>query len=1317
MSLSYYDIKRILNPKKTGSPEDDFRMLDSWAEYDETNNVPINDRPLNFLCYEIESINPDTGEKLHFFKAIKLARVIRLPKAAKQSTSFMDMQTQILSGVYEGQYNLITVIANIIDPVPLGLLFLYGVQGVGENIDEAKEQAQHDYTGFISMMQGTFRVLELRTVILQESEWLREKMYSMDYLTVVRGIPKANKSGEDMGNKGFGGKNLNPESHGTLEEMIVGLVDYEYIIQVLSTPVFPETLREWSAKTQRDMTDWNSQLQGTKAMSFNLSVPMMFMANSSTSEGWNKAYTDADSVSYSQGESFSQGHTDSTGQSFSESFSQSFGHTTGTSVSDSSSSSTSHSDGVSDGSSTGQSLGSSLSHSNGTSDSVSSGTSDSTSSGSSTSHSDGTSNGVTQGTSEGNSYSVSNGTSESQSNTTGTNNSTSISDGENLSSSAGTSTGSSTGTSESTSHGTSSGYGTSSSNGTSTGASASVTSGTSESSGTSGGGGASLFGLISANASGSSSEGYSDGYSLTGSDGTSQTSGTSTSASSSTGTTDGSSLGTSAGTSNTDSSGTSHSVSSSSGTSESYGVSQGQTFGTSYGVNSGSSSSSSVSSNSSDGWGTSSGVSSGTSAGTSSGTSAGESTGISSSSSSSASSSVSATDGYSVSNGHTTGTSASDSVTNGTSTSQGTSTGQSDSTSQGTSTSSGTGSSTSSSNGVSGAVSSGMSTSMGLGPSIGYNKSYQWLDQQVQDILELLEFQNERIKKALRGAGAFYTYVYIACATEDALSAAQASAKSTWQNADAMISPVQVLSLPENEQQHLLYHLTAFSTDVTREDVYGVQQYKYATVLLSDEYVSYTHLPRVSEGGVFAEVNDIPKFSVPSMLKGDIYMGTILSPERYSMKNGYRTPYDYRIDDSELMHGFFTGASRSGKTVAAMRFTAELSKVVRKNTGKRLRIVCLDPKSDWRTLARFVEPERFRFYSLGNTAFRPIKLNPWKIPRGVVPQQWIDGIIDIYCRAYGLLERGKQMIAEVVYDLYREAGVFDATEKEDWKDTVSELSRQVTFTEINERMIRKKVDLEDPTRSKGRAGNDQRDAYARLIDRLQAFSREFSVERRLFGTSDGLAVDELIGADDVTVLESNGLENTFKNFVFGVITSGFYKVAKSKEKGFLAEDEYETVLVIEEANEVLTGNDTAGTGGGSTFGMTGQSEFEQILDQSAGYGLFIMAITQKIADMPKSVLANCGLVFAGRLKTEEDTSVVIRAICREERFEDRDLVKWFPRSPTGWFVCQSSRTFNFKDAEPILVQIARLNIAPPTNAEIEEILSTKKLLDMHKCGT
>ena len=48
--------------------------------------------------------------------------------------------------------------------------------------------------------------------------------------------------------------------------------------------------------------------------------------------------------------------------------------------------------------------------------------------------------------------------------------------------------------------------------------------------------------------------------------------------------------------------------------------------------------------------------------------------------------------------------------------------------------------------------------------------------------------------------------------------------------------------------------------------------------------------------------------------------------------------------------------------MTALRFVAELANNVRRGPKKKkLRIIALDPKKDWRKLAKFTEPERFRF--------------------------------------------------------------------------------------------------------------------------------------------------------------------------------------------------------------------------------------------------------------------------------------------------------------------------------------------------------------------
>ena len=91
MALSLYDIKRVLRPNRNTDPIDDFRILNSWTEYEEDNRRSPEKRKLKYLCYELEVLNPATGERKRLFKAIRFARVIRLPAGANQSTSFMDM--------------------------------------------------------------------------------------------------------------------------------------------------------------------------------------------------------------------------------------------------------------------------------------------------------------------------------------------------------------------------------------------------------------------------------------------------------------------------------------------------------------------------------------------------------------------------------------------------------------------------------------------------------------------------------------------------------------------------------------------------------------------------------------------------------------------------------------------------------------------------------------------------------------------------------------------------------------------------------------------------------------------------------------------------------------------------------------------------------------------------------------------------------------------------------------------------------------------------------------------------------------------------
>ena len=168
-----------------------------------------------------------------------------------------------------------------------------------------------------------------------------------------------------------------------------------------------------------------------------------------------------------------------------------------------------------------------------------------------------------------------------------------------------------------------------------------------------------------------------------------------------------------------------------------------------------------------------------------------------------------------------------------------------------------------------------------------------------------------------------------------------------------------------------------------------------------------------------------------------------------------------------------------------------------------------------------------------------------------------------------------------------------------------------------------------------------------------------------------------------------------------MLTSSIYQYAVANGGFVTPDDQFETILVIEEANQVLIGDDDDN--------MSGQNPFETILDQSAGYGLFIWPITQKIADMPQSVLANCGIKIIGRQDRPDDIQLSISQIGKDKIIADRVFFNWLPDQPVGWFIIKSSRNRDFTKNAPTHVLIEHLAIDSPSNKELNEILQRSQL--------
>jgi len=238
----------------------DLNIIRSFVQYKDGT------KEMEYILLELEIKNTD-GRKVHLFKAIKFYRIIKLPDTIKQSTRMMDIHSDMLSGFYEGNIKFISILARIEKTgkdSPIGLLQMYGVQGVWNSFEEAKSIADEDFAGLTAALQGNYRTIEFRYLNYKEAEWLREKMANMKHIQVVRGIPFAHKSGAERSSaKGFGGQDQDTASEETTEQFAVGLSDHDFINMVLSSPIRYEVLESWLTKTSKKQTYWNGIMQGT----------------------------------------------------------------------------------------------------------------------------------------------------------------------------------------------------------------------------------------------------------------------------------------------------------------------------------------------------------------------------------------------------------------------------------------------------------------------------------------------------------------------------------------------------------------------------------------------------------------------------------------------------------------------------------------------------------------------------------------------------------------------------------------------------------------------------------------------------------------------------------------------------------------------------------------------------------------------------------------------------------------------------------------------------------------------------------------------
>lgn len=158
-------------------------------------------------------------------------------------------------------------------------------------------------------------------------------------------------------------------------------------------------------------------------------------------------------------------------------------------------------------------------------------------------------------------------------------------------------------------------------------------------------------------------------------------------------------------------------------------------------------------------------------------------------------------------------------------------------------------------------------------------------------------------------------------------------------------------------------------------------------------------------------------------------------------------------------------------------------------------------------------------------------INPWKIPAGVYPQAWIDNMIEMFYIANGFTN--KKALANIIYSLYTEAGVFEL-DYETKGVPISTLSENVNFESIWE-----SIKAQGYTKINE---NHNPDCVAELINEK---SEDYQ-NVMLFGGKDGICIDEFLKYETV-IFDFSILCDDLKNFMREFVIMSIYNILQSRK--------------------------------------------------------------------------------------------------------------------------------------------------------------------------
>lgn len=1223
------DLRHVMSPRLSGAP------LGSEVDYDDlivhsTSRSYEPDKPaeVRYFMYELSQRNPGDDGYHYYWKAMRLAKVTRVPRYLRQTSAsgpgiVIDQQRDLLAALREQGVLFLNIAAKADDT---SMLFCYGVQATGEDPYSAQKAADEAWAALTTQLDGLYQQLEYKPLTVAEGEALVRYQSEWNNISMARGRPLPN--GGSLANASVldGNRTDVENTLNQLEAFLRGMSDRSFILSLVTVPVSSvEMTLAWKNITNQ-LSKVRSEQQGSRSFNAGVAIPLAFgnsLGNTTgnthsvtasqglaTSDGFSSAITDGVSQSQSVGASVSQ--SVSSGQSATDSIS--YGQSAGQSVSDS----------VSYGQSVGQSVSDSVSHGQSLSSTLGISQSDSFSQGLSTSQSSSLGQSISEGSNWASNIGQSVSAGSNQGGSWSSGSSTSDTIGINNSGTAGTS--SSTGSSSSAGGSVSGGLPGIIDGGSSNSSGASATDGTSNSNtvGTSYGGSAGTTSGIGGSFGTSLNEGLNWGESLGGS--------------------------------------TTQGLSATNSVALAESLTAGRSIGASQSIASGES------------------VAVGRTVGMNQGEalSVGRSLGLSQSESMSQGRSLGVTQSESMSQGQSLSSSSAVSRSNSAGTAQSISQNQALSDAY----------SAAMSRAVAQSSSIGAVPSFGVSLSKAtFDESKRIigdvLEAQARRYMEGIEsgayfyqmFLQTPDRETLLGASAL-------------LKAAFWGPGSARERLPQPFHTILEFDTPE--QERLLAHARALTFYRKREpEIDLIEPYTYSSYVTSYEAAAFCHPPTAESIGLLAVHDSMPVMSMPADRGSrDLRLGRIVNGERGSISD---VGFGVNVDEltHSLIAGT-TGSGKTTTLMALLAELTKVSRSVPIRRDKnspdivlkdvKAGIVGLDWMSNMRDLGSIVEPERFRFYSLAHPELGAFRWNPLAVPDArMSPMEWANDIADQMTISFNLGEFGRSLIAEFLAELYtanrlepytlmpekrdeagvliRDAVVLDPVDPATLPQgairtdasgrdvanvlTCPALSRLVSVEHIATLTAAKVEELATPEGAR-LYGTAMRDRLQSLWRRLQYFAPGspyaglLSADDRL-DTPSCVSVSDLIDPEQglVSIIEADGLDLTNRRFILGSVLLAIWRYGQFHGPGIFDNDGKGpgTFVCLEEAHELFgpQGEDE------DAFSASTRTQlFESLFRRARALGMKITAVVQNCGSIPEAVTSNVSTVFVHRQYADAD---------------------------------------------------------------------------------